>query len=486
MAAEGENGGYAEHYSELLPHVRRTLEVLFACDAEESIVTVTSYVLAFRFHDSTDITSWMPPLQPQIVTRGRIMEAVCSWVGEKLRALDSLIPLVAQAPQLLAVGAKRLREQLAQAAYRGTEGEAVAEFINMVVVELLGREAAVLGSALAGTLVSQEGLESICEMVEYPTLLLSWLVRGLAEIESKVAKVILEVYADLMTRDEARKQLSQFFQHFTVQTATGSLEVHDSYMDQTFCDSPFSVKLIHSYGDLMKLLLHLENTVALGRVSVAVDFEGVKLCRHGVLCLVQMTISDNPRLVYVLDVHVLGRGAFTLLSPRGMSVKAVLENESITKVWFDPRNDVDALYHQFGIQPRGIFDLQLAEIATRRHRGFHVSYLRGLHKCLSECPQLKEEQKSFASQINEMGKELFEPQNGGSYEIFEQRPLNPIILVYAAHDSRYMLVLYEQYMSAIGAIGEDWVARVIHKGNERGLWYLSREYTLPSSDAPDF
>jgi len=247
------------------------------------------------------------------------------------------------------------------------------------------------------------------------------------------------------------------------------------------------VELVVSCGPLLRLLRHLEFLCAGGAdghpVVIAVDFEGVKLCRHGPLCLVQMTCSDDPTLVYVLDVYLLGKRAFTMTTPDGTSMKGILEDETVRKAWFDPRNDIDALYHQFGIMPRGIFDLQLAEVADRRKRGLNVHFVQGLHKCLTQCPALQSEQKVFADKINSLGKRLFEPQNGGSYEIFQQRPLNPVILVYAAHDSRYMLLLYEQYLQCIG---EDWAERVCRAGEERGRWCLNREYLAPDSEAPVF
>merc|ERR1719178_180788 len=101
-----------------------------------------------------------------------------------------------------------------------------------------------------------------------------------------------------------------------------------------------------------------------------------------------MTCSDNPQLVYVLDIHVLGKRAFTMETPRGTSMKMLLEASTIRKVWFDPRNDVDALYHQFEILPKGIFDLQVAEVAGRRKKGLNVNYVMGLHKCLKGCDVL--------------------------------------------------------------------------------------------------
>jgi hypothetical protein len=291
-----------------------------------------------------------------------------------------------------------------------------------------------------------------------------------------------------MSYDDSKNLLMMFFQYYTVETSTGTLEVHESSAETAFEESPFRVNLVDSFGSLLRLLRHLEFTCANNgmnghEVALAVDFEGVKLCRHGPLCLVQLTCSDDPSLVYVLDVHMLGKRSLMMQTPNGTSMKSLMEDENIRKVWFDPRNDIDALWHQFGIMPRGVFDLQIAEVADRRKRGLNVHFVQGLHKCLTQCPALQPEQKVFAERITTLGRSLFEPRNGGNYEIFQQRPLNPVILVYAAHDSRYMLALYDQYMNAID---QTWVRRVCRASDFRCRWCLNREYVNPPTEAPDF
>ena len=67
---------------------------------------------------------------------------------------------------------------------------------------------------------------------------------------------------------------------------------------------------------------------------------------------------------------------------QGTSVKWILEEQTIRKVWFDPRNDVDALYHQFGILPKGIFDLQIAEVASI---SFDLTWVVGARQLLAAC-----------------------------------------------------------------------------------------------------
>jgi len=494
---------YEPTYQQLLPVVRHVLDVVLENAFEESVKDVTRWILfEFKFKDGTDISQWMNHQQPSLdddaMMKARVLEALAHWIRTRAHALDAWVP-VSQAG-LLSDPSGGVRQQM-QACVRNLEAlvyqggnfrEILAEFVFSTVVDLLGREAACLASMLGGMLASQvHTTQEFIEMAEWPPKLLALLVRMLEEVQSKVSKIVMEMYTELrfLSGDDCKQILMMFFQFYTVETqgpAAGTLEVYVSDAEQPFLDSPFRVHLIDSFGCLMKLLLHIEGRTAAGTaVQLAVDFEGVKLNRTGALCLVQMTCSDDPRLVYVIDVFVLGKRAFTLTTAQGLSLKSLLESEDVRKVWFDPRNDVDALYHQFQIAPRGIFDLQLAEVAQRRNRGLNVQFVQGLYKCLTQCPELQDEQKTFAEMINRLGKSLFEPQNGGDYNVFLERPLNPVILVYAAHDSRYMLVLHEQYIASIGA---SWEQRVLQASNmpSRGGWWGNEVYAMPSSEAPEF
>jgi exonuclease 3'-5' domain-containing protein 1 len=421
--------------------------------------------------------------------RGNILEAFAHWVRHKTKELDTMICSARCGQSNLSARLKFCKSQLEQASQGSARlrAEITAEFIFSMTVTLLGQDAACLANLLSGQLSASTQQDCIC-LSEWPATLLANMVEELMNLQAKLSKLVMDLYHTSGFRgiEETKNSLMMFFTRFTVDTNTGTLETHESNYDAAYCNSDFRVNLIDSYGTLLRLLFHLEFVCYgsdNGEVTLAVDFEGVKLCRHGALCLVQMTCSDDPTLVYVLDVHVLGEQAFTLRTPSDTSMKSLLESQDIRKVWFDPRNDADALYHQFHILPRGIFDLQLAEVADRRHRGFHVARLQGLQKCLTQCTHLRPEQKVFAQKINDLGKSLFEPQHGGNYEIFLQRPLNPVILVYAAHDSRYMLLLFEQYWHALTP---QWVQRVLGAGDQRARWCLNTTYVNPSSDAPEF
>merc|ERR1740129_2334673 len=91
--------------------------------------------------------------------------------------------------------------------------------------------------------------DEVLAMAERPSLLVALLVRLLGEVQAKISKVVMELYNDtgFLQYDDSKNLLMMFFQYYTVETRTGSLEVHSSCEDPAFTVSPFRVHLIDSF-----------------------------------------------------------------------------------------------------------------------------------------------------------------------------------------------------------------------------------------------
>jgi exonuclease 3'-5' domain-containing protein 1 len=63
----------------------------------------------------------------------------------------------------------------------------------------------------------------------------------------------------------------------------------------------------------------------------------------------QIFIPSRDR-VYIVDVHTLKNTPFTASGRRGRSLKTILESPDDKKVFFDFRNDSDALFAHLGIR----------------------------------------------------------------------------------------------------------------------------------------
>ncbi|KAK4901079.1 hypothetical protein LTR49_027316 [Elasticomyces elasticus] len=171
------------------------------------------------------------------------------------------------------------------------------------------------------------------------------------------------------------------------------------------------------------------------------DLEGNNLSRSGTLSLVTILLEPE-RAVYLVDVTTLGRDAFTVAGADGRTLKAVLESRDIVKVFFDIRNDSDALFGLYEIHVDGIEDLQLMELASRN---FSKRNVNGLAKCIERDSTIPFVERRRWQVVKDNGKNLFGPQRGGSYAVFDQRPLSKDILEYCTQDVTFMPHLRDLY-----------------------------------------
>lgn len=106
-------------------------------------------------------------------------------------------------------------------------------------------------------------------------------------------------------------------------------------------------------SSLLEVFLDGLKDIKDGPPSLYVDLEGNNLSRAGTLSLVTSLVEPQEK-VYLVDVTTLGRDAFDDAGSAGRSLGDILESSKIIKVFFDIRNDTDALFGLYGIHVRGI------------------------------------------------------------------------------------------------------------------------------------
>ncbi|KAI1842659.1 hypothetical protein JX266_011121 [Neoarthrinium moseri] len=181
--------------------------------------------------------------------------------------------------------------------------------------------------------------------------------------------------------------------------------------------------------------------------SLFVDLEGENLCRDGTISILQLHVSSTGR-TYLIDVHTLTDTTFTTPSKNGTTFKHILESSSIPKVFFDIRNDSDALYSHYKIELHGVQDLQLMELATRRFPG---RFINGLAKCIERDLILSWREREAWKATKEQGVRLFAPERGGSYKVFCERPLSEAIKLYCVQDVKFLPRLWSYYNTSLTA-----------------------------------
>jgi exonuclease 3'-5' domain-containing protein 1 len=179
------------------------------------------------------------------------------------------------------------------------------------------------------------------------------------------------------------------------------------------------------------------------------DLEGVSLGRHGTISILQVLVPPS-RTIHLLDVHILGSLVFSTKSSTGTSLKHILESSEYPKVFFDLRNDSDALYAHFGVKLNCVIDVQLLEFGTPPRPG---RFLKGLAKSIAEDSGLGYQQIREWQASKELGHDMFDPKKGGSYEVFNHRPLDKAIVEYCARDVLLLPVLLQVYASRLRGRG---------------------------------
>jgi exonuclease 3'-5' domain-containing protein 1 len=94
-----------------------------------------------------------------------------------------------------------------------------------------------------------------------------------------------------------------------------------------------------------------------------------------------------------------------------------------------------------------LWDCQVA-YCTRRDRESSSSdpYLKGLSMAIQACPGISYAEGQRLEALKNVGLRLFAPEQGGSYQVWSDRPLNPELITYAAADVHYLHAMRDAWV----------------------------------------
>ncbi|KAI0717818.1 ribonuclease H-like domain-containing protein [Cerioporus squamosus] len=211
-------------------------------------------------------------------------------------------------------------------------------------------------------------------------------------------------------------------------------------------------------------------------------------CTNGVLSIVSVSDVDAKN-IFLIDALALPDSS----NPAFMPLFDLLRSEAVKKLMWDGRADALELRETYGVELRGVLDLQLAEVVSRwsvrgqtddfRRRRLATGYFRkmiadisrnpdeyegiypviGINACLKECQIRDSKDAAVAALYNAHGS-----------EIWLQRPLPEILLRYAAHDLTLIAALYASFLRR-GWIKEHTVAVLEEQSTRYILTFHARE-----------
>jgi exonuclease 3'-5' domain-containing protein 1 len=183
----------------------------------------------------------------------------------------------------------------------------------------------------------------------------------------------------------------------------------------------------------------------------AFDLEGVNLSRDGKLTHLSLTIKSQESHTWIIDYQALGSQVLDMNAPGAPSLREILEDPERVSLWFDLRNDADALFshgNMLSIRKGHPRDIQLMELVTR------LGSRHGVHS-LKVCMQ--EEGIKFMRgaalknwlTTKQDGREYFDRYG---WEVLEQRPLPKMAKSYTAGDTKFLFDLHDVYAAKMPEI----------------------------------
>ncbi|KAI1515914.1 3'-5' exonuclease [Pyrenophora tritici-repentis] len=208
------------------------------------------------------------------------------------------------------------------------------------------------------------------------------------------------------------------------------------------------IDMTEQIGDLVDELVACHAPPIPFSPTMYIDLEGVNLCREGSVLIFTLLIDTvmPPGRVYLIDVHTLGAQAFNTAGAKQKTLIDILQDEKIPKVFFDVRNDSDALFAHFDVALQGVGDVQLMESATRKTI-VSLKFLSGLAKCVETYQPISYGSGGLANwkRAKEKGERLFKAGHGGSYDVFNQRQIPEDIISYCVGDVQYLPELLNRF-----------------------------------------
>lgn len=191
---------------------------------------------------------------------------------------------------------------------------------------------------------------------------------------------------------------------------------------------------IHIVTEASQLPAEFLEPTPLSKFAIGLDCEGVDLCRHGSLCIIQLAFPDAIYLVDAIE------GGDTLIQ----ACKPALESPHITKVIHDCKRDSEALFFQFGIKLHNVMDTQIAYSLIEEQQGR---------------PRLPDDYISFVALladprycgISYLEKEEVRVLLRQDPKFWTYRPLSELMIRAAADDVRFLLYIYHKMMEKLNA-----------------------------------
>ncbi|TGO53427.1 hypothetical protein BCON_0123g00020 [Botryotinia convoluta] len=178
---------------------------------------------------------------------------------------------------------------------------------------------------------------------------------------------------------------------------------------------------------------------------------GVGLSRDGAITFFTVTIT-SLNTTYTFDVQVLGDQVFNMVGNNGLSLRMILESKKFGQVWWDMRNDFEALSHHYNIHSHFELDLHLLDIMSARgNRARLNSLIASVRK--NQAGELRMNDptlwRGYSGTWSSKKKEVKGYLDWNGFEALEIRPVNPIVILGCRIDTEILPELFDHLLQRL-------------------------------------
>ncbi|TVY43821.1 hypothetical protein LOCC1_G004861 [Lachnellula occidentalis] len=207
------------------------------------------------------------------------------------------------------------------------------------------------------------------------------------------------------------------------------------------------VTWVHNHADMLDFVPQILEMAKSG-IELACDCEGTATGLSGKDGMTHFTMTSRTLgHTWVFRTQWIP-GMFDIPGGEGQTLRSLLESETVVQLWFDVRNDANAMFGVEGIRLGNVLDVQLMEGATRCGPRLR---LQSLKRCVQIEGRQFMEHEEYRNWLNAktLGHEYFTDHTWG---VLEWRELPDEVMRYTAGDAACLFGLKRIYTDRMPSV----------------------------------
>jgi exonuclease 3'-5' domain-containing protein 1 len=236
--------------------------------------------------------------------------------------------------------------------------------------------------------------------------------------------------------------------------------------------APMDTVFVDTQGGIIELIDCIAKLPAGDSILyISLDYDKVSSEESSIAIMTILPAQSNA--TFLIGISNLRESTFTIVGKNGQTLKSILESTTIAKVFFGVQDDANTLYAHYAICLRGVEDVYLMENAylAMIDPDNRKPPVVSLGKCIQN--DLGKSKARRFYKVLDKALKFFDPELGGSYQIFNVRPLPKDITLWCSYAVSFLPELRQKYWTMLTV---EWKKKVEAETQARVVTSQSGDY----------